>query len=420
MIMDKKHQLSWLVARVALLLQAKKYKDGYIQTYLTTWEQLKAYMFRLGIVAYDRSVGEGFLKERFGKVAYNQLKRTWKEVFHRVEVLSHYQEKGDLLKQHIRAPEITFSDKLGQPFATFIEYSKGIKRSEGTIENYRKCLDIFYQYLKQSGKTLKDISARDMVQFLLKLDQRYNDGTRRLIITEIRVFFQFLCFHRLLSDNRQQYWMSILQSRSIRQPKIPSIYSVQEIERLIAAVDRGSPVGKRNYVMILLAARYGLRLSDVISLRFCNIDWPNNRISLVQRKTQRNVSFPLSEEVGNAIIDYLKFGRPESEEPLVFLTATAPYCQLSKTALNRTITECMEKADISYEERKRGLHSLRNSLATHLLSEKEPLPVIAEILGHSSTESTKYYLRVDFKQLKQCALDVPCVPASFYENLYAL
>ncbi len=80
----------------------------------------------------------------------------------------------------------------------------------------------------------------------------------------------------------------------------------------------------------------------------------------------------------------------------------------------------MEKADISYEERKRGLHSLRNILATHLLSERAPLPVIAEILGHSTTESTRYYLRVDFKQLKQCALDVPGVPASFYKNLYTL
>lgn len=418
--MEKNHRLSWLTARVAQLLRAKNYREGYIHTYLRTWEQLKAYMSRQGTTTYNRPVGEGFLKERFGKIAYRQLKRSWKDVARRIEVLSWYQENGELLKQHRRAPEIDFPGKLGEPFAAFLEYSRGIKRSEGTIENYKKCLNVFYRHLKQSSKTIKDISAGQMVQFLIELEKCYNEGKRRLIIAELRVFLQFLCYHRLLSDNRQQYWMSILQSRAIRQPKIPSVYSVQEIERLIAAIDRGSPVGKRNYAMILLAARYGLRLSDIFSLRFCNIDWPNNRISLVQRKTQRNVSFPLSEEVGNAIIDYLKFGRPESEEPLVFLTATAPYCQLSKTALNRTITQCMEKADISYEERKRGLHSLRNSLATHLLSEREPLPVIAEILGHSTTESTRYYLRVDFKQLKQCALDVPGVPASFYKNLYTL
>jgi site-specific recombinase XerC len=78
----------------------------------------------------------------------------------------------------------------------------------------------------------------------------------------------------------------------------------------------------------------------------------------------------------------------------------------------------MRQADIGYEERKHGPHALRHSLATNLLRSNEPMPVISEILGHSSTESTMCYLRVDFNQLKQCALEVPCVPSSFYENLY--
>lgn len=418
--MERKCRLSWLVASVTQLLETEKYKEGYIRTYLATWEQLKEYMSRLGISSYHRNVGDGYLRERFGDISYKILKRSAKEVVRRIDVLSYYQEKGRLLKQHIRVPEITFSDKPGEPFAAFVEYSREIRRSEGTIENYKKCLNVLYKDLKRADKTISDINVQYLVQFLAMLEKANQPGRRRLIIAELRVFLKYLCSKKMLSDNREEFWMSILASRTIKQPKIPSVYSAQEIERLIAAIDRGNAVGKRNYAMILLAARYGLRISDIISFRFCNIDWSNNRIALVQRKTQRNVSFPLSEEVGNAIIDYLKFGRPESNEPLVFLTATAPYCQLSKAGLNRTITECMEKADISYEERKRGLHSLRNSLATHLLSEKEPLPIISEILGHSTTESTKYYLRVDFKQLKQCALDVPCVPASFYENLYAL
>jgi integrase/recombinase XerD len=418
--MEEKCKLSHLVANVTQLLKTERYSEEYLQTYLTTWGQLKEYMFRSGNSSYHREVGEGYLRERFGDVPYKSLSRHAKEVVRRIDVLSYFQEKGRLLKQHIRAPEIIFSGKLGEPFAAFIKYSREIRRSEATIENYHKCLNVLYRDLNQSGKTIANINVQYMIQFLSTLEKAHQPGRRRLIIAELRVFLKYLCSKKMLSDNREEYWMSILASRTVRQSKIPSVYSVEEIERLIAAIDRGNPVGKRNYAMILLAARYGLRISDIISFRLCNIDWPNNRIALVQRKTQRNVSFPLSEEVGNAIIDYLKFGRPQSDEPLVFLTATAPYCQLSKAGLNRTITECMDKADISYEERKRGLHSLRNSLATHLLSEKEPLPVIAEILGHGTTESTKYYLRVDFKQLKQCALEVPFVTASFYENLYAL
>ena len=234
----------------------------------------------------------------------------------------------------------------------------------------------------------------------------------------IRVFLRYLCTEKLLQNNREEYWMSILKPRSVRQPKIPSVYSREEVERLIDAIDRGNPQGKRDYAMILLAARYGLRASDIIGLRYCNLDWTNNRIVLLQQKTGKKVELPLSEEVGKAIIEYLKFGRPNVDEPYVFITAMAPYCKLTSTGMNITITTYMRQADIGFEERKHGPHALRHSLASNLLSLNEPMPVISEILGHSATESTMCYLRVDFNQLKQCALEVSCVPSSFYENLY--
>ena len=141
----------------------------------------------------------------------------------------------------------------------------------------------------------------------------------------IRVFLRYLCNESLLQDNREEYWMSILKPRPVRQPKIPSVYSREEVERLIEAIDRGNPQGKRDYVMVLLAARYGLRVSDIVGLRHCNLDWANNRIVLFQQKTGKKVELPLSEEVGSAIVEYLRFGRPDINEPYVFITAMAPY-----------------------------------------------------------------------------------------------
>lgn len=417
--MEEKIQLSELAPKLTEYLRAKRYKEGYLRTFLATWKQLEQYMSKSGIASYGRKVGESYLKERFGDVAYRDLKKTSKNIVRRIEILSDYQEKGSIQKHHSGGTTITFQGELGSSFNAFIRHARELKRSEGTIQNYKRCLNLLYLDLQQSGKTLADINIGYLVQFLLHLQKRPKNGDHRLIMVELRMFFKYLCSQKALSDNREEYWMSILKAKSVQQPKIPSVYSIEEIERLIGAVDRGSPSGKRNYAMILLGARYGLRISDIIGLRFCNIDWKNNRIALVQGKTQRHVEFPLSEEVGNAIIDYLKFSRPKINEPYVFLTVTAPHHQLSKTGLNRIITECMEKADISFEERKKGSHILRHSLATNLLAEKEPLPVISEILGHSSTESTKCYLRVDFIQLKQCALEVSCVPSSFYKNLYA-
>jgi integrase len=108
------------------------------------------------------------------------------------------------------------------------------------------------------------------------------------------------------------------------QPKIPSIYSKEEVEKLIASVDRGSSVGKRDYAIILLAVRLGLRSSDIANIKFDNILWEQNIIRLVQFKTDKEIELPLLPEVGNAIIDYLKYSRQESDEPFVFLTVRSP------------------------------------------------------------------------------------------------
>ena len=103
--------------------------------------------------------------------------------------------------------------------------------------------------------------------------------------------------------------MEVFKLKRVRARRLPSVYTKEEVEAVIAAIDRTHPQGKRDYAMVLLAARYGLRISDIIGLRFCNLDWENNRISLVQQKTGKRVTLPLSEEVGGAIIEYLQIGR---------------------------------------------------------------------------------------------------------------
>ncbi|HXC25345.1 MAG TPA: site-specific integrase [Gemmatimonadaceae bacterium] len=263
------------------------------------------------------------------------------------------------------------------------------------------------------------MTADTMVQYLARLDATRATADKNNILMTIRVFLRFLCAHTLLQDNREEYWMAFVKARSVRHAKIPSVYSREEVERLIRAIDRGNPQGKRDYTIILLAARYGLRVSDIVGLRHCHLDWTHNRIVLLQQKTGKKVEFPLSEEVGHAIIEYLKFGRPAVNDPYIFLTAMAPYGKLSPAGVHRAITDYMRQADIGFQERKHGPHALRQSLASNLLRLNTPMPAISEILGHAQTETTRSYLRVDLTQLMQCALDVPCVPASFYDNLYA-
>jgi len=416
--MEVKQKLSDITPGLIQLLKAKKYKEACIKKYIHTWIHLEKYMIRSGITFYCRDVGEAHIKDRLGNIPYCDLKKSEKGKVRHIQVLSEYQEKGVIIRKRFKVPEITFIGRLGIPFNGFIEYSKSIKRSKSTIQRYKERINTLYLDLRQSGQDISGINASYMVQYLSRLDGTQQEISRNNIIITIRVFLRYLCAENLLQNSREEYWMSILKPRSVRQPKIPSVYSREEVERLINAIDRGNPQGKRNYAMVLLAARYGLRVSDIIGLRHCNLNWENNQIVLLQQKTGKKVVLPLSEEVGNAIIEYLKFGRPDINEPYVFITAIAPYGKLTSAGMHRTITNYMRQADIGYEERKHGPHALRHSLATNLLSLNETVPVISEILGHSSTESTMCYLRVDFNQLKQCALEVSCVPSSFYENLY--
>jgi site-specific recombinase XerD len=416
--METEQKLSGIIVGVTQLLKAKNYKAACIKKYMHTWEHLKNYMISLNITSYSRDIGTAFINDRFGGRSFSDLKKSEKDKVRHILVLSDFQEKGYISRKRSRDLAITFTGKLGIPFNGFIEYSRSIKRCNSTILRYKERINTLFEDLLQSNLDISDISASYMIQYLARLCKTHKEVDRNNIIMTIRVFLRYACDNQLLQNNKKEYWMSIFKPKYIRQPKIPSVYSKEEVERLIKTVDRGNPQGKRDYAMILLAARYGLRVSDIVGLRFCNINWSNNSIVLLQHKTNKKIKLPLSEEVGNAIIEYLKFGRPDINEPYVFITAIAPYGKLSCAGMNRTITNYMRVADISYEERKHGPHALRHSLASNLLNSNEPIPVISEILGHSSSESTMYYLRINFTQLQKCALEVPCVPSSFYDNLY--
>ena len=198
---------------------------------------------------------------------------------------------------------------------------------------------------------------------------------------------------------------------------MPTTYSEEEISRIIAAVDRSSPVGKRDYLVLLLAAEYGWRAGDIISFKFNQIDWKKNTISFDQSKTDVPVEFPLLASVGNAIIDYLKYGRPDSEVPEVIVAAKG--CTrglpLASPTIHSIVSRYMRAAHITHwQEKKHGPHSLRHSLATNLLKKNISMPVISTVLGHQRTETTKIYLKVDIDRLGKCTLPIPPLSSPLY------
>jgi len=199
--------------------------------------------------------------------------------------------------------------------------------------------------------------------------------------------------------------------------KIPTTYTEEEVSRLVAAVSRSSSIGKRDYLILLLAAEYGWRASDIVKFNFGQIDWDTNTISFQQSKTDAPAEYPLLSSVGNALIDYLKNGRPTTVAKEIIVSAES--CKrgqaLAKNTIHSIVAKYMCAASIKdWRKKKHGPHSLRHSLASNLLKKNVPMQVIGDVLIHKSLESTKTYLSIDINKLKECPLPMPTIKTTYY------
>jgi site-specific recombinase XerD len=263
-------------------------------------------------------------------------------------------------------------------------------------------LDKFVIYLESNGISFNEINSDIVRDFLLTIGF-LSKSTIAGIHLNLRNIF-CTCFENGFIPEDLSYCCD-----KISVPKnrlIPSAYTAEEVERLLNAVDRGNANGKRDYCILLLAARLGIRVGDIRNLCFKNIDWVANKINFTQEKTQKYIELPMSEEIGWAIIEYLKNGRPKSNSEHIFVKHTPPFEDFgSHYSFDQLVGKYLNRANIKVpRNKKQGLHSLRHSLASTMLSEGIPLPVISETLGHKNTKNTKIYTKIDIKQLSICSL----------------
>ena len=180
------------------------------------------------------------------------------------------------------------------------------------------------------------------------------------------------------------------------------------------SISRTSNVGKRDYAMVTLCSRLGLRVSDVANLSFKDINWENNSINIIQYKTGNPLTLPLLSIVGNAIIDYLKNARPKSTSSRIFLSCRPPYGEMNPGSVHGAIAVAFSKSGVDYGDRHHGGHALRFSLAQRMLDKSTPIPIISETLGHTELDTTRTYVRIDLVHIMGCVLDVPDTSDVFY------
>ncbi|WNF35105.1 site-specific integrase [Bacillaceae bacterium IKA-2] len=410
--MEQKYQtFEQLSSEVVKSLRDMSYSESRISQYRSAWQKLATFMENNQIEYYSASVGGAFIADFIGTGKYEEFSHWEKSIIRCVDVLTEFQSTGTF--QYRRAKKsYQFYGCIGNPMVDFLNHRKSLGITENTLGHYRLNLHRFLSFFNEEGvMETEAIKKQHILGFVNQLGF-YTPATRHSMLTTLRGFMRYL------HDNGYtgiDFSYLIPKDNYKKQCKLPTTYTKNEVESLINTVDRSSPKGKRDAAMILLAARLGLRASDICLLKFENIHWEKNTITLVQQKTKNKIEHPLLIEIGEAIIDYLKYGRPKSDLPYVFLHAIPPYNCLNRSTLHSIVTFYLRRAGIkNITEKKHGPHALRHSLAGQLLEQKIPIHVISEVLGHKNTESTKTYLRIDLTSLSQCALDVPLLKTPFY------
>jgi len=278
--------------------------------------------------------------------------------------------------------------------------------AEATLAAKDKAASRFLGYLDEAGAgDLAALSVRDVSGFLLR--QR---GLRRKTVAGLRsALADFLAFLAAAGRAPQGLAGRLPPHRHLRHESEPHLWTAGEIRRLLAVIDRQSAVGKRDYAMILLTTRLGLRICDLRQLELGDLDWRAKTLTIVQRKTGRPLSLPLLDDVGWAVIDYVRHGRPETACAKVFVKHSYPFDAFGcSSSVAGRLSRYAARARIEFPPgQASGMHSLRGALAVAMIGNGAPMPVISAVLGHASTDTTQaYYLRFDVKRLRCCALDV--------------
>lgn len=227
--------------------------------------------------------------------------------------------------------------------------------------------------------------------------------TMARMVSDLRAFLRFLTLRGILPPDLRAGLPTV---RVPRDARIPSVWDQALRIRLLEAIDRSAAKGKRDDAILLLACRLGLRVGDMRALTLDHLHWEEARLEITQAQTATPLSLPLTEEVGAARIASLRSGRPPTTPREVCLTLTPPFEPFSGGHLSHMVTYWRQVAGLTFRTPpKQGLHALRHRLATRVLEQGTPLHTIADIVGHTSVESTRIYAKADVEALRSVALD---------------
>ena len=397
--------VSELVSGLDAELVRLGYKPSTMVWYRGCWGRLERFFASRGVQEFSLDVAMTWVDEAcggfFAKEQAGTLKPTDVYLFRVAQMLDDFAVHGAVLRRYSRTVG-KLAPGQADVLARFQTWLQASDCAASTVRAYGTVAGELLAFTGRRGD-LASLDAKIIGAFVATL-AGYQAKTVEHKLCAVRSFLRFAGSDGLVDG---AVLAVVPAAKSTRQARIPSVWGRAEVTKILEAVDRANPCGKRDYAIILLITRLGLRGVDVKGLRFSDLDWPGNRLSLVQAKTGHRVQLPLLKDVGWAVIDYIRSGRPRCDCPEVFVRHTAPIGPFSdQDHLHQILVKHARVAHVALgEKRRHGMHSLRHTLATRLLEDGTPIEQIADILGHQSVRSTGVYLKSSLSLLAKCALD---------------
>jgi len=391
-------------------LRAQGKASSTLKTYQTSYNSFEQYLAEHGIVQIDEELCLEFVYQKTG-LRFDRFECVTSN--HRADyrmrpliLLLRYLNEGQFRQEPRKTiPPFVCPECFKPEYEAFCEELISRGNRSATIDSNTSKVQMLLIYLASRGITSSFIiSIQDIEDYLRTLDNNYAVKYIGTFLYVFRNYFSFLHEHGYTDYDLTPMLPKV---RAPRNSSIPYVWSKDDLKRLLGAIDREDPKGKRDYAILLIAIRLGLRIGDIRSLKQSSINWTRKTINLKMTKTGQHIELPLLKDIGWAIIDYLQNGRPATNSDCLFVRHKAPFNAFGdRNAFSRELHRYILKAGLNLPGGQRhGMHSLRNTLAGNMLDIKAPLPIISEALGHQSVNTTGIYLKIDVEGLRKCAVD---------------
>ena len=376
------------------------YSEDSLKKYNKIWDKLKDYCNNK-YEDYNVDIGNKFLKDVYDIPNKYCLENGHHDSYRSIMILNSYLCYGEIYTKYFMKKQSLasyYQDLLDE----FLNSCKAKNNTPKTLSYKKEAIKRFLFLLQKNNITEFD---KIDYNFICKYLETLCDVSHNSLKTYIYVLKCFAIFLYETGRTKNELQYLIPKIKISRYPSIPSVWKEEDVKKIIDSIDKSNPIGKRDYAIVLLVAKLGIRVMDLKHLTTDNIDWKKKEINYIMSKTKQSQTLPLPNNVGWAIIDYLKNGRPKCDSKIIFIRHVKPIGPFNDNDnLSGIIKKYMNLAGITLDKdiHKKGMHSLRHSLATNLLKNNIPIDSISSILGHNNKSSVSYYLKVDVENLKMC------------------